>query len=475
MGWRLFVAVLVCAIATRDAGAQESWPQFRGPTADGVAGAEELALEWTDQQNVIWATDLAGNGWSSPIVWGSRIFLTAAVSLGDFKEPSPGIYGNDYARELMEAGHSREEVSRRVRERDTEASEEVPEGVRWMVIGLDAETGEPLWQRQVHEGIPFGGRHRKNTYASETPVTDGEAVYAYFGNIGVFALTLDGEPIWERRLDPHPTYLDFGTSSSPVLVDDLLLIQNDNEESSYLLALDKRTGEEVWRVERGVENRLIHTSFSTPFVWRNSGRTEIVTAAPRTLVSYDTQGKELWRLVGISNVAAPTPVAQGDTLFLGSGSPSESVRPIFAIRAGGKGEISLAEGESENDFVAWYLETGGSYITSQVLYDSRLYVLYDKGFMAAYDTEDGRQVYRVRIGRGGNTFSSSPWVQDGRIYCLSETGETFVVRAGDEFEIIARNDLDEMSLATPAIANGSLFIRTASRLFRIEQAREEAP
>jgi outer membrane protein assembly factor BamB len=197
-----------------------------------------------------------------------------------------------------------------------------------------------------------------------------------------------------------------------------------------------------------------------------------VTAAPRTLVSYDTQGKELWRLVGISNVAAPTPVAQGDTLFLGSGSPSEPVRPIFAIRAGAEGEISLAEGESHNDFVVWYQETGGSYITSQVLYDSRLYVLYDKGFMAAYDVRDGREVYRVRIGRGGNTFSSSPWVQDGRIYCLSEAGETFVVRAGDEFEIIARNDLDEMSLATPAIANGSLFIRTASRLFRIEAGGE---
>jgi outer membrane protein assembly factor BamB len=460
-------------LAVRDAGAQESWPQFRGPTADGVAGDEALALEWDGERNVTWTADLPGNGWSSPIVWGGRIFLTAAVSLGDFKEPSPGIYGNDYARELMEAGHSREEVSRMVRERDTEASEEVPEGVRWVVIGLDAETGERLWERQVHEGVPFGGRHRKNTYASETPVTDGEAIYAYFGNVGAFAMTLDGEPLWERRFDPHPTYLDFGTSSSPVLVGDLLLIQNDNEENSYLLALDKHSGEEVWRVERSVENPLIHTAFSTPFIWRNSGRTEIVTAAPRTLVSYDTGGKELWRLVGISNVAAPTPVAQGDTLFLGSGSPSESVRPIFAIRAGAEGEISLAEGESHNDFVAWYLETGGSYITSQVLFDSRLYVLYDKGFMAAYDTEDGREVYRVRIGRGGNTFSSSPWVQDGRIYCLSEAGETFVVRAGDEFEIIARNDLDEMSLATPAIANGSLFIRTASRLFRIESGGEK--
>ena len=460
--------------------AVESWPQFRGAAASGVAAVDVAPpMRWSSRENVAWSTEIPGNGWSSPVVWGNRVFVTSAISLGEFKQPSPGIYGNDYAAELQAQGHSAEEVLRLVRARDNELSDEVGEGVRWMVYALDAASGEIVWERQAHRGVPFGGRHRKNSYASETPVVDEDRLYVYFGNVGVFAYGHDGEPLWSHRFDPEPIYLDFGTASSPVLLDDTLLIQNDNQENSWLAALSTATGEEIWRVARPNDHPMIRSSFSTPFVWRNSLRTEIVVLGPAELTSYSPTGEELWRLGGTSAVAAPTPVADGDVLYVGSGSPSEDVRPLFAVRAGAAGDVSLADGETATEWVAWYQRTGGPYIPSPLLLDGRLYVLYDKGFFGAYDAATGEELYRARFGRGGHTFSSSPWVAGGRIFCLDEAGLTFVVRPGDRFEIEAENDLSEMSLASPAVALDSHFIRTAGRLYRIGagagESREEAP
>lgn len=466
----IFVWWAIVATGAAVAEPIQNWTQFRGPNGDGLAPGVTLPAAWSTSENVEWVAELPGRGWSSPIVWGDRVFVTAALSAGEFKEPTPGIYGNDYMAELLAQGLPPEEAAAKVRFRDTETSEEAASGVRWVLYCLDAGSGDVVWQRDVHEGVPIGGRHRKNTYASETPVTDGQRVYVLIGNVGLYAYSMEGKLEWSVPLEARPIYLDFGTASSPALHEDRLFVVSDSQDGGDIVALRATDGAELWRVRREFDHPIIRSSFSTPFLWKNSRRTEVVTLGPATLISYSLDGEELWRLRGTSAVAAPTPLADGDMLFLGSGSPSESIRPIFAIRAGASGDISLDEGADSNELVAWYLPQGGSYITSQLVMDDRLYVLYDKGFFAAYDVDTGEQIYRERFERGGHSFSSSPWADESRIFCLSEDGDTFVLEPGDEFRIERTNSLGEMSLATPAVSGSSVFVRTATKLYKIANA-----
>ena len=460
--------VLACLMGWAPAAEpSERWPQFRGEDAAGVSRETRVPERWSRDANVAWVAEIPGRGWSSPVVWGDTVFLTSALSAGAFKEPTPGIYGNDYIAELRAQGLPDEEVMRRVRARDNESPEEAGAEVRWTAHALDTATGRMRWQAEVHRGRPYGGRHRKNTYASETPATDGERLYVLVGNVGVFALGLhEGRVLWTAPLPARPSYLDFGTASSPVVHDGQVIVLADNQEESFLLALDAKTGRERWRTPRDFAKAMVRSSFTTPFVWKNARRTEIVTLSPQAIVSYDLGGQELWRLTGTSMVAAPTPVADGDLLFVGAGSPSENARPLLAIRAGAKGDISLRDGATHNDFVAWSQERGGPYITSPLVYGGRVYVLFDQGFFGAYDAATGKQHYKVRFPEGSPTFSASPWAHGGRIFCLSEQGDTFVIAAGDEWKLLGRNSLDEMSLATPALAHDSLFLRTAQKLYR---------
>jgi len=459
---------LQSSVSSREAA---RWPQFRGPQSLGIADGMRIPDRWSTKDNVTWVIDVPGRGWSSPVVWDNKIFVTSAVSPSAFKEPSTGIYGNDYIAEMRKQGLPPAEISRRVQARDNELPSEVSADIEWRLFCFDARTGKQLWDAEIHRGRPMGGRHRKNTYASETPVTDGKRVYVYLGNIGLFAYTLDGRREWATPLAPHKIYLDFGTASSPVLHDDRIFILNDNQESSYLAAYDSRTGKEVWKAARTADaSPLVKSSFSTPFIWKTPKRTEVVIMGPRSLTSYDPDGRELWRVGGMSQLGAPTPVAAGDMLIAGSGSPSETIRPLLAVRPNAAGDITLAEGKTSNDHVAWYQERGGSYITSPLAYDGRVYVLFDQGFFAATDLATGRQIYKVRIGEGGVAFSASPWASNGRIFCLSEDGVTYVIQAGDEYKLLATNDLAEMSLATPAVIPDALFIRTATKLYRIGQS-----
>jgi outer membrane protein assembly factor BamB len=448
--------------------ASDRWPQFRGEGASGVSRETRLPETWSTEANVAWSVAIPGRGWSSPVVWGDSVFLTSATSAGAFKEPTPGIYGNDYIAELSAQGLSDDEVRRRVRARDNETPEEAGGEVRWEVRALEVATGKTRWTTEVHRGRPFGGRHRKNTYASETPATDGERLYVLVGNVGTFALSLEGgRVLWRAPLPARPSYLDFGTASSPVVNEGQVIVLADNQEESFLASFDAKTGRERWRTRRDFGKAMVRSSFTTPFLWKNSRGTEIVTLSPQAIVSYDLEGRERWRLTGTSMVAAPTPVADGDLLFVGAGSPSENQRPLLAIRAGASGDITLEDGATTSAYVAWNQERGGPYITSPLLYEGRLYVLFDQGFFGAYDAQSGRQLYKVRFPDGAPTFSASPWAHGGRIFCLSEQGETFVIAAGDEWKLLGKNPLGEMSLATPALAHNSLFLRTAGRLYRL--------
>ena len=448
-------------------GSRTDWPQFRGAAGAGVADASKLPTEWSKTKNVAWVADIPGRGWSSPIVWRGRVYVTTAVSKGAFKEPSTGIYGNEYVAELQKLGLPMDEIMRRVNARDIEKTDEFTD-LRYVVMALDAASGKVIWQQDAHQGKPFGGRHRKNTYASETPATDGERLYASFGgNVGLFCFSLDGKLLWKHTWTPQPIYLDFGTASSPVVHAGRVYQLHDTEEESSFTALDAKTGKLVWSVNRkGLEGRM-KSGWATPFIWETPGRTEIVTIGKGLVVSYSLEGKELWRMAGMTQ-ATPTPVAGGGLLFVGSGSQGEANRPMFAVKPGATGDISLAPNTTSGPFVAWFLPRVSGYTGSPLFYRGRLYAINDNGIMQVHDASTGKEIYKVRVGGIGNTFSSSPMASNGSIYAISEDGDTFVFKAGDEYHEIAKNTLGEMSFASPAADGTSLFIRTQTRLYRIK-------
>lgn len=441
-----------------------TWPQFRGHAGRAVSAVATLPTKWSTTINVAWKTAVPGRGWSSPIVWGDQLFLTTAISAKAFKQASPGIYGNDYVADLERQGLSESQILDRLRQRDLESPQESGD-VDFMVYSFDVGTGAVRWQQRAHHGPPIGGRHRKNTYASETPATDGERVYALFGNIGLFCYSMDGTLLWTHAIEPTPRYLDFGTASSPVVHDGRVYLLDDNEASSYIAALDARTGTVLWKTPRKLEGRLT-SGWSTPYVWTNAQRTEIVAIGTGVTISYGTDGKELWRLKGATQ-ANPTPTEGDGLLFIGTGSQGEANRPLFAVRPGASGDISLKSGESSNAFVAWYQPRAGAYTSSPLAYGGRVYVVNDNGVLQVFDAKTGREVYKARVGGVGNTFSASPWTYGGRIFFLSEEGDTFVLNPADTYDEVARNSLGELALASPAVTRDGLFIRTQSRLYRI--------
>lgn len=433
---QLIASILLLGLAQ----AGDRSPQFRGEGATGVAEGKNLPTTWSTSENIHWKASIPGHGWSSPVVWGNRVFVTSLVTNEKVVAPKSGFYAP----------------------RDTR----IPAGdVRWTAFCLDAGTGKILWEKEVHKGRPRHSIHVKASYAAETPVTDGERVYVYFGNVGLFCLGMDGDLLWSRRWKAYPTRLGWGTGSSPVLHGDRIYVLNDNEKESFLTALDRKSGNEIWRVERNEK-----TSWATPFIWENGRRTEIVTVATRRVRSYDLEGKLLWQLGGMSSICVPTPVAAHGLLYINSGYEFARPRPLLAVRPGAEGDISLKEGETGNKYVAWFREPAGCYHPSPLVVGDHLYVLYSRGFFACFDARTGEPVYEKKRLRG--SFTASPWSVDGRIFCLNEAGVTFVIQAGAEYRMLGTNKLEEMTMATPAVAGGSLFVRTLTRLYCIRGSKE---
>ena len=332
-----------------------------------------------------------------------------------------------------------------------------------MVYCFDFKSGKVLWEREVHKGIPTQPHHLKNTYASETPVTDGERVYAYFGNVGLFALDLNGKPAWSKPFDPVNTRYGWGTAASPVLHKGRVYIVNDNDDRSTLLALDKKTGDVIWKVERDEK-----TNWSTPYIWENAKRTEVITTGTTKVRSYDLDGKVLWEFGGMSSIVIPTPFSNDGLLYLASGYVGDPNRPVYVLKPGASGDITLPKGQSSSDYVAWYQPVAGPYNPSPLVYRDTYYTLLDRGFLTAHEAKTGKEIYgKQRLDPAAAAFTSSPWAYNGKIFMLSEDGDTFVVQAGADYKLIGKNSLDEMCMATPAIVRSSLLIRTASKLYRI--------
>jgi outer membrane protein assembly factor BamB len=422
--------------------AADQWPQFRGTQAGVAADHPDLPDSWSTTENVRWATPIPGLGWSSPVVWGEHVFVTAVINTAASEAPKPGLYIGDWP--ASKAPH------------------------RSMVYDIDVASGRIRWEREVSNSPPAQAKHLKNSYASETPVTDGERIYVYFGNAGLFVFDMTGRPVWSKPIGPFKTRFNWGTGASPVLHGDRVYIVNDNDERSFLAAYDKRTGAEVWRV-----NRQEGSNWATPFVWAHPGRTEIVTSGSDRVRSYDTTGTLLWELTGMSTISIPTPFTSHGLLYLNSGYIGDAKRPTYAIRPGASGDISLKPGETSNQFVAWSSPSGAPYNPTPIVFGDLYYTLFDRGFFTSQDARTGKEVYgRQRVSTEASGFTASPWAYNGNIFALSEDGDTFVIRAGLEFAVLRKNSLGEMALATPAVAGGSLFVRTASKLYRITKSSQ---
>jgi outer membrane protein assembly factor BamB len=442
-------ALLVCVVAAIVAGQSSvnvaakgaNWAQWRGPEGSGVSSETGVPTEWSATRNVLWKTPIPGRGHSSPIIWGKRVFLTTAIE----GAVVPGAHSVKHIIEGQEFLHP-----------DSVGADKLH---TFKVLCLDRDTGKILWERTAYVGTPYDNRHRRSSYASPTPTTDGKLVYAYFGTEGLYAYDFDGKLAWKQSLGKIGT-LGMGVGTSPVLYENLLILQADEEigEHSAIVALDKRTGKEVWRAPRKVQ-----ASWATPIIVRTAKRTELVTVGNEAIISYDpATGKELWHAKGVDSNAIPSPLSDGENVYVYAGFPKKIT---MAMRLGGDGELKDGQG------IVWSYEKGTAYVPSGILYQGLLYLMNDKGILTCLDAKTGAIKYEGGRVPVPSTFMASPVAFADKILLTSEDGDTFVVKAGTKHEVVATNSLGEPVHSSPAIADEKIFIRGDQNLYCIGNGR----
>lgn len=427
-------------------GLQANWPSFRGERANGVAENVDLPEKFDGKtgEGLRFKVRIPGLAHSSPIIWEDRLFLTTAISQDANASFKPGLYGSG----------------------DASKDKSVHD---WKVLCLNRKTGKVLWEKTAISGKPIDKRHIKSTYANSTPCTDGNVVVAWFGSQGVFGFSVDGELLWSKqlgRLDVGaydlPSY-EWGPASSPILHKGKVIIQVDTQGEDFLLSLDSQTGKELWKTPR-----YELPSWATPTIVETEDRTEIVTNGSNFIMGYDFEtGKELWRLGGSSKITAPTPVHSDGITIVSSGRAPES--PIFAIRDGAKGEITLEKKAYKNEFVAWRHNRRGPYMPSPIIYLGNVYVLHNGGIFGAYDLKSGEEHFVRRIPHNGHGFSASPVAADGKIYLPGEDGIILEMKSGKIMQYVRTHTIGEPIMASPAIAGKSLYIRGKDHLFAISK------
>jgi outer membrane protein assembly factor BamB/Spy/CpxP family protein refolding chaperone len=549
------------------AAAGGEWPQFRGPDGCAVSTDRQLPDRWGAGTNIGWKVKLPGYSWSSPVVWGDKVFVTSAAADkqqkpsgmllllvppylqaelkltaeqkkpleelqkvisetlrkvltaeqmkqleegqregagGPRAHPMPGQVLSAFARDgLKLSADQKKQLDDLQKEVDARLDNiltaeqkkqmqgfkamfeqlarggtvskpapkpppKPPENVyRFEVVCLDRASGRTLWKRTALERKPaiasFG-----DVYGNETPATDGERVYAYFGMHGLVCYDRDGNLVWKKDLEAHPMAFGFGTGSSPVLADGRLFVQCDNEEKSFLAAFDAKTGRDLWRVDRPGKS-----SWSTPLVWKTRQRTELVLCGDKGVISYDpATGKVLWEMGGITSSFTSSPVADAERVYFGGGGPMGDAR-LFAVKAGASGDITPKEDGTSGDAVVWVQPRSAPFVASPLVYQGQLYVLQgSSNILTCYDASTGKKVYRERL-HGARGFTASPWANDGKVFCLDNDGNTYVVQAGPAFKLLGKNKLDELCWSSPAAGGGALYLRTVDYLYCVRQPAGE--
>ena len=412
--------------------AAENWPQWRGPGSNGVSAEKSLPSEWSTEKNILWKVAIPGRGRSSPVVWGDRVFLTTDVEAGKaegHQPPKHVIDGTPFRHPDSMGADVRHKL---------------------VLLCLDRKSGKLLWQQVAYEGPVFDERHKAGSYAAPTPVTDGRAVYAYFGAEGFYAYDMKGKFLW--KYDPGKIMtVGMGPGTSPVLAGELLILQCDSsDQKSKLVALNRKNGELVWKTDRKTD-----VTWATPMLVEGNGQRELVTTANDVVISYDPlTGKERWRGPGVKGNAVPSPVSGNGIVVVSAGYPDKYA---WAFRAGGDGKPM------------WEYAKGTAYVPSPIFYGDYVYLITDKGLVTCIEAKTGAVKYEGKRPGPGGQFAGSPVAYDGKILLTSEDGETHVIQAGPEFAVLRTNSVGEPVLASPAIANGTIFIRGKDHLFAIAQ------
>lgn len=442
-----FTKPTVSASASTNAGSSNvttplNWPSFRGPDGTGIADGQQPPVTWNikDGTNVRWKTSIPGLGHSCPVVWGNKVFITTAVSSNPDQKIRVGNYG-DVASVNDTTKHT------------------------WHVICVDRDSGQILWNEKVYEGVPKIKRHLKGSQANCTIAVDGKHVLACFGSEGLYCYDFAGKQLWKRDLSTLDSAFsldqeyEWGFANSPLIYEGLAILQCDLSRDSFIAAFNLEDGAKVWSTPRDEI-----PSWSSPVIWHNSLRTEIVTNASQFARSYDPKtGAELWRLAKKSEATIPAPVCGKDVVYIASGN--RPIQPIFAIKPGASGDISLKEKEDKNAHIIWSTMRGGPYMPTPILYGKHFYTCSNSGIVACYEAETGKEIYKKRM--GGGSYTASPVAADGKLYFCSEQGEVNVVKAGPVFELLAVNPTDDYIMATPAISNGAIFVRSQHFLIAV--------
>ena len=426
-------ACLIAADAIADDAGD--WPQWRGPTWNGIARGE-APLHWSDTEHVKWKADVPGRGHSSPVIWGDKIFVTTSVPTSPAAAADPASNGRRFG--FGSRGPQPEQ--------------------KLILMCLDRKTGKLLWERVVKVATPHEGYHPQyGSFASNSPVTDGKHVIAFFGSRGVYCYDLDGNKIWEKDFGLQLRMFNgFGEGSWPTLEGDTLLLLFDHEGDSFLVAMDKSTGRELWRVARPDGN----TNWSGPVVISYADRKQIIVSASRKVHAYDFEtGKPLWECAGLGQNTIPAPVTDGSLVFVMSGFRNPN---LLAIRLGRDGDLT------GTDAVVWQNQRGNSYTSSPVLADGKLYVLTDSGMLSCFDAKTGKAYYQQQRLPKPYNFKASLVAAGGKLYLASEEGDVIVVNMGEKFEVVATNTLEGQTfIGTPAIADGEIYLRGQNTLFCI--------
>jgi len=426
--------------------ADQNWPEFRGPGARGVANGYPTRASWNVDSSscktsgLLWRIDVPGLSHSSPIIWGDQLFIATVVKLSGKATLRTGYYGD----------------VRTAKDNDQQ---------KWTVLCFDKKTGKKRWEHTVKTGKPATERHEKSSHANTTLVTDGRKLLAFFGSEGLYCFDLTGKLLWSKDLGVINNSwhgIGWGYSSSPALNGDRIALLCDDPANPFIAAYNLADGKEIWRTSR---KGACEGSWGTPFILNDGAHAQVVTNGWPFIVSYDLKsGQELWRLRGGGDIPIPTPFVAEGLIVLSNAHGGKA--PLFVVRPSAKGDISLPEGKTSSDAVVWSVPNGGSYISTPIVYGDYLYNANFNGLFRCFEFKTGRKVYENRLGVD-SACSASLVAANGKIYCPTEEGVVHVVKAGPTLEVLAKNEMGEPCLATPAISQGVLYFRTSASLMAI--------